>query len=56
MREIGPQLRVRLLGVVPAHTFQVGPQVRYMIGAIIYLSETPELYLEEVGPLARFFG
>jgi hypothetical protein len=50
MREVGPQLRVRPLGVVPAHTFQVGPQVRYMIGAIIYLSETPELYLEEVGP------
>lgn len=54
MREVGPQLRVRLLGVVPAYTFHIGAQVRYMIGSIIYLSETPELYLEEVGPLAPF--
>jgi hypothetical protein len=54
VREIGPQLRVRLLGVVPAYTFHIGTQVRYMIGPIIYLSETPELYLEEVGPLAPF--
>jgi hypothetical protein len=36
MREVGPQLRVRPLGVVPAHSFQVGPQVRYMLGAMIY--------------------
>jgi hypothetical protein len=56
MQEVGPQLRVRPLGVVLAHTFQVGPQVRDMIGSIIYPLETPELYLEEVGPLATFFG
>jgi len=54
VQEVGPQLWVRPLGVVPAYTFHIGAQVRYMIGSIIYLSETPELYLEEVGPLAPF--
>ena len=56
MREVGPQQRVRSLGVVHAHTFHVDAQVRYLIGSIIYiyLSETPELYLEENGPLAPF--
>jgi hypothetical protein len=56
MREVGPQLRVRPLGVVPAYTFHLGAQVRYMIGSIIHPLETPELYLEEVGPLAPFYG
>jgi hypothetical protein len=55
VREVGPQQRVRSLGVVHAHTFHVDAQVRYMIGSIIYLSETPELYIEEVGPLAPFY-
>jgi len=56
MREVSPQLWVRLLGEVPAYTFHIAAQVRYMIGSIIYiyLSETPELYLEENGPLAPF--
>jgi hypothetical protein len=55
VRKVGPQLWVRLLGVAPAYTFHIGAQVRYMIGSIIYPSETPELYLEEVGPLAPFY-
>ena len=56
MREVGPQLRVRPLGVVPAHSFYIGARVWYMIGSIIYLSETPELYLEEVSPRPPFYG
>jgi hypothetical protein len=55
VREVGPQLQVRLLCIVPAYTFHIGARVRYMIGSIIYLSETPELYLEAVGPLAPFY-
>ncbi len=56
MREVSPQLRVRPLGVAPAYTFHLGAQVRYMIGSIIYPLGTPELYLEEVGLLAPFYG
>lgn len=51
MRKVGLQLRVWLLGVAPAYTFHLGAQVRYMIGSIIYPLETPELSLEEVGPI-----
>jgi hypothetical protein len=45
------------LGVVPAHTFQVGPQVRYMIGAIISTCRRHQSFISRrLGQLARFFG